>query len=57
MFGYLTDFVIIFMQIVIVAMLLRWIKLLLDVQRDIKINKYKSLREVIKHAKEEDQLL
>lgn len=54
MFGYLTDFVIIFMQIVIVAMLLRWIKLLLDVQRDIKINKYKSLREAIKHAKEED---
>ena len=51
---YIVDLVIIFLQLGIVYMISRWIKLLLDVKRDIKNNKYTSLREVIKNAKKED---
>lgn len=54
---YVVDFLIIFLQLAIVYMISRWIKLLLDVQRDIKNNKYTSMREAIKNAKKEDQLL
>lgn len=52
--GYFVDFVIIFLQLFIVYLMCKFIKLLTDVRRDVKINKYKSLREAIKHAKEED---
>ena len=51
---YVVDFLIIFLQVTIVYMISRWIKLLLDVKRDIKQNHYTSLREVIKRGKEED---
>ncbi len=51
---YIVDFLIIFLQLAIVYMISRWIKLLLDVQRDIKNNKYTSMREAIKNAKKED---
>lgn len=51
---YIVDFLIIFLQLTIVYMISRWIKLLLDVQRDIKNNKYTSMREAIKNAKKED---
>ena len=53
MFMYLTDFVIIGLQLGIVLLLFRWIHELLEIKRAVIRNKYTSMREVIKHGEED----
>lgn len=54
MLMYITDMVIIGLQLLIIVLVGRWIQSLLEIKRSIEINKYKSWREVVKNAKEED---
>lgn len=50
---YIVDLVIIGMQIIIVMLMLRLIHGILECKREIKINRLKSLREVIKRVKKD----
>lgn len=53
MMMYITDLVIIGLQVGILIMIGRWIHSLLDIKREIIKNKYTSLREALKDGEED----